>query len=102
MNYAMNIDSTKERLENIKLHKKEEDIVFDETKKLFPNFKNCYKTDNTASLDELGEEIIQKSKIVTKIHNDNIFVIDKNIVGYINTSADALNVLKKIDTDVGD
>ena len=102
MDLAMNIENTKDSLEKITLYKKEEDIIFENMKSTMPNFREAYKTDNTAALGELEEEFKKKIKVLTKLHIDNIDVINKNIIGYIDTSKETLRTLQGIKIDLGD
>lgn len=102
MNYVMDIEQMTKSLEKCRIYKREEKLNFDEISKLFLSFKNCYITDNSVYLEELESELSNKFNIVNKIHDDNIEVINKNIIGYTNTSIDSLNALKGIKKNIGD
>lgn len=98
MKYFIEIDSLSKANDKIKMYKHEEEISFSEINKNYKNINYSYNTDNRGRLIELENELISKFKIINKIHNDNIIVIDKNIRNYIKTSKKVAKDFSKIDT----
>ena len=96
MKYFIEIDSLTKAKDKIKIYKHEEDISFSEINKNYKNINYNYNTGNTNRIIELENELINKFKIISRIHNDNIFVIDKNIYNYIKTAKDVTNTFGDI------
>lgn len=97
MKYFIEIDSLEKANDKIRMYKNEEDISFSEINKNYKNINYSYNTDNRMRLIELENELINKFKIISKIHNDNIVVIDKNIRNYIKTSKKVAKDFSEID-----
>ena len=92
----MNMEELEKSNDIIKLHKNDEDIVLSEINKNYERINCGYHTGNTNGLVAVEFELIRKFKIISKIHYDNTFVIDMNIIIYRKAIKKASKILGNI------
>lgn len=93
-NAIMDTDQMSILLNKIQMYKKEEDIIIESINKTITNLIYNYKTSNTEGINKIQTEIINKLKIITKIHNNYITFINQNIENYKETERKVLNILE--------
>ncbi len=78
MNSLMYIEELEKSIEKIKLYKKEEDLNIDSINERIGAIKYNYTSKNIDGLKTLERDLIAKLKIINKIHENNIYVLEKN------------------------
>lgn len=63
----------------MKLYKNEEDINFDELKTLIYGINSTYSTSNSSKLYNIYSLISNKTRVLSNIHNSNIYVLNTKI-----------------------
>ena len=81
-------------INKLEMYRKEEDLIFDDLKGMFTNFNYYYKSNNTKFSDKVVSELVNKFKIINSIHNDNLFVLRKNMELYNETRIEVENIFK--------
>ena len=74
----MYIEELEKSIEKIKLYKKEEDLNIDSINERIGAIKYNYTSKNIDGLKTLERDLIAKLKIINKIHENNIYVLEKN------------------------
>lgn len=83
-------------IEKIRMYKKLEDVNFDNIKILFNNLVYLYNTSNKGALVNLQDEMINKLNTVSKIHNNKVIILYKNLEKYKNTKFKVENMFDNI------
>lgn len=81
-------------------YKRLEDVCFDNIYNHLRQINDHYQSKNTNRLDSKFLEINRKFKTINQIHNNNIFVVRKNIENYVSTKTKVENIFNKIETDI--
>lgn len=76
------IDKTIDKLE---LEVREEKLNCDDIKNSLENMNLFYKTNNTTKLSNIVFTLNNKLNTISKIHDNNIYVLRKNLEMYIST-----------------
>lgn len=97
MNNYIDINNLINANDKIKMYKSEEDIIFSEINKNFENIKYSYNTSNLENILKIENELLLKFSTISKIHNNNVTVINKNILKYIELSKKTVNIFENID-----
>ena len=97
MENVINEEEIKKSIDKIKNYKEQENIIFDNISDNFVDINYNYKTQNKEKLEYLQAEIINKFAIITKNHNNNILIIEKNLNKYIEKRKNVKQIFEKID-----
>lgn len=92
MGNKVDIDELSIILEKIKMYK-EEEIDFNDINDLLSNINYNYNTGNRNNLDMLGAEITNNLNIISKIHNTNISILEKNINKILENELKVIQIL---------
>jgi hypothetical protein len=84
-------------IEKIKLLKKQEDINFEKIKENFRKINYCYDTSNTEYINAINEDLIGKLSVISRIHNNTIIILNKNLEKYRNTKVVVEKMFEKLD-----
>ena len=84
MNDIMYVDEINLSIDKINMYIKEENIIFDDINNILTKMIHNYKTNNYNKIDMMSSEIINNLNTILKIHNNNIFVLEKNRDKYVN------------------
>ena len=87
MDRFLNPDAMSISVQKIDMYRKEESLNFEELKNQLEYIHSCYKTDNNNILEEKNMELIGKMKIISKIHNNNIYVLNTKIQQHLELEA---------------
>lgn len=93
MGNKVDIDELSIILEKIKMYKEEEEIDFNDINDLLSNINYNYNTGNRNNLDMLGAEITNNLNIISKIHNTNISILEKNINKILENELKVIQIL---------
>ncbi|MBQ6495184.1 MAG: hypothetical protein IJI49_04200 [Bacilli bacterium] len=76
---GMNVPEIELLIDKLKIYIKEEDISVDELDNLYLEINKYYQTNNTNKIDLLESELVNNLKKISKIHNNNILVLEKKV-----------------------
>ncbi|MBO5138554.1 MAG: hypothetical protein J6B89_02825 [Bacilli bacterium] len=85
MKMYMDEEKVSKSIEKIKMYKKLEDVNFDNIIDEFDTISCFYNTSNKARIVGLQAELINKLNTISKIHNNKITILYKNLEKYKNT-----------------
>ena len=80
----------------LEMFQKEENLNLDAFDSLFKNLSTYYQTSNSESFDSKVFELTQKFNIINKLHNNDVYVLNKNVENYKNTKIVVENILDNI------
>lgn len=92
MKSILNEEELDKNIIKIQNYKDQEDMIFDDISDNFININYHYKTNNTEKLEQLQAELVNALTTINKIHNDNIFVLTRNLNKYIETKKEVENL----------
>lgn len=72
-------------INKLDIYKKDEELNFDSIGNTLNNLITYYQTGNSELFDAKQFEVTSKFNVLSKIHNNNIFVLNKNLDNYKNT-----------------
>lgn len=96
MNSNMQVENLKNIIEKINLYKKNELEIFGDFKNIFNNIKYCFDMSYSDSFDEKIGEIYNKFALISKVHDNNIVVINRNIDKYLNSTLKVSQIFEDI------
>ena len=96
-NIIMKIEEVNSCLEKFKLYKEQEELFIEDAINCIEGIKNSYHSNNSDKLDNINLEIINKLNVISKIHNNNVTVIEKNIDKYRSANITTRNLFEKIE-----
>ena len=83
-------------INKLDMYQKQEEINFDSCNQMFKNLSYSYQTDNAKLLEQKTFEIIKKFSMVSKLHDNNLLVLNKNLENYQSTKTKVENILNDI------
>ena len=81
--------------DKLKLFKKEEDLSIEAIDNIYIEINNNYKTNNTDKLYLLESEVLNNLNDISRIHNDNIYVLDKKREQYLELKKKNITILSR-------
>lgn len=75
-------DKIENSIQKIGLLKKQEDINFEALAMSLKEMNTMYKTSQTSTLSSIQEEVKRSLEKIKSLHNNNIFVLQKNLDKY--------------------
>ena len=81
--------------DKLKLFKKEEDLSIEAIDNIYIEINNNYKTNNTDKLYLLESEVLNNLNVISRIHNDNIYVLDKKREQYLELKKKNITILSR-------
>ena len=81
----LDIDEIDKTIDKLDLEIREEKLNYDDIKNSLENMNLYYKTNNTAKLSDITFALNNKLNTILKIHDNNIYVLRKNLEMYIST-----------------
>lgn len=85
------------KLKKLEMYQREEDIAYDEMKYTIKEMNQCYHSKNKDRFEQIYTELKQKFMVINRIHQNNIFVLQKNLEKYRNTKFKVENILNDAD-----
>ncbi len=85
-------------IKKLAMYKNNIDLSFDEIKSDIEKLNSSFETENKNALLEFVDVLVQKKRIVTKMHNDNIYVLEKNLDNYRRTAKEVSHTFNNIET----
>lgn len=79
---VMKIEEINSCLDKFKLYKEQEQLFIEDVTKCLDSLKNSYYSNNSKRIENINLEIINKLKVISNVHNNNVTVIEKNIDKY--------------------
>lgn len=84
-------------IKKLVMYKNNIDLSFDEVKIVLGKMNDTFETGNKKVFLELTDDLVQKKRIVTKIHNDNLYVLEKNLDNYRRTAKEVSHIFNNIE-----
>ena len=84
-------------IKKLVMYKNNIDLSFDEIKIVLGEMNDTFETGNKKVFLELTDDLVQKKRIVTKIHNDNLYVLEKNLDNYRRTAKEVSHIFNNIE-----
>lgn len=84
-------------IKKLVMYKNNIDLSFDEIKIVLGKMNDTFETGNKKVFLELTDDLVQKKRIVTKIHNDNLYVLEKNLDNYRRTAKEVSHIFNNIE-----
>lgn len=83
-------------ISKLDMYQKQEKLNFDAYNQVFQNLSYSYQTNNTKLLEQKKFEITKKFSVVSKLHDNNLLVLNKNLENYKSTITKVENILNDI------
>lgn len=96
MDIKMDITKITNSLSKLNMYKNYETDNFISIKTRLNKLSSYYSSNNKNKLSDKVDLIIRKFNNVNKMHNNNTYVVNKNIFNYIQTAKSVSNKFKKI------
>lgn len=84
-------------INKLKMYKKEENLNFENIKNIFDNLDSAYNTNNKDKIEIIKSELILNCSNIEKIHNENIYFLDKKLNTYREKFDEGKRILDNID-----
>lgn len=83
-------------IRNIKVHKNDESINFDDINNSMTEINDNYETNNSQKLYNKCYEFYNKFETIKTIHNNYVEVLDKTVTKYTETASKVTNIFDDI------
>lgn len=97
MENIMKIEEVNSCLDKFKLYKEQEQLFIEDMINCLNSIKNSYQSNNSKKVDNLNLELINKLKVISNIHTNNVIVIEKSIDKYRVAEATAKKIFEDIE-----
>lgn len=82
MKNIMKIDYVIGSLDKFKMYKEQEQLLLDSITSCFEKIKYNYQSNNSKKINNLNNELVEKTNIIGNIHDNNVVVIERAIEKY--------------------
>lgn len=86
-------------INKLNMYQKQEEINFNSCNQVFKNLSYSYQTDNTKLLEQKIFEITKKFSTISKLHDNNLLVLNKNLENYQSTKTKVESILNDINEE---
>ena len=93
----MKIEEVNSCLDKFKLYKEQEQLFVEDVINCLDSIKNSYHSNNGNKMENINLEIINKLKAISRVHNNNVIVIEKSVEKYKNADVVAKNIFDNIE-----
>lgn len=96
MDIKMDITKITNNLSKLNMYKGIEIDNFISINVKLRKLSSCYSSNNKNNLNDKKDSIVKKFELVKKMHNNNTYVVNKNISVYVDTAKSVTNKFKGI------
>lgn len=96
MDIKMDITKITNSLSKLNMYKGMEADNFISIHTRLRRLSSCYSSNNKNKLNDKKDFVVKKFELVKKMHNNNTYVVNKNISTYIDTAKRVSNKFKDI------
>ena len=97
MKNVMKVEEINSCLDKFNLYKEQEELFIEDVINCFDSIKNGYRSNNSNKIENINLELLNKLKVISNIHNNNVTVIEKSIEKYRNADVVAKNLFENIE-----
>lgn len=97
MKNVMKIEEINSCLDKFNLYKEQEELFIEDVINCFDSIKTGYRSNNSNKIENINLELLNKLKVISNIHNNNVTVIEKSIEKYRNADVVAKNLFENIE-----
>ena len=94
---VMRVEEVNSCLDKFKLYKEQEQLFIEDVINCLESIKISYHSDNGNKIENINLEIINKLKVISSVHNNNVTVIEKSIEKYRNADILANSFFENIE-----
>lgn len=95
MKVFLDTDEMASSVEKIDMYRKEEDLEFEKIKTTLENINEYYVTKNSSGLINIKDELNNKMNVLSKIHSNNVFVLNTKIQQHIDLKNKNMSLLSE-------
>ena len=97
MKNVMKIEEINSCLDKFNLYKEQEELFIEDVINCFDSIKTGYRSNNSNKIENINLELLNKLKVISNIHYNNVTVIEKSIEKYRNADVVAKNLFENIE-----
>ncbi len=79
----IDVEQIEKNKQKIEMYSKEEQITIDSINQVLKKINTSFNENNLTKLEDIQIELVNKLKIISKIHSNDIMILYKNIDKYI-------------------
>lgn len=81
-------------INKLKMYKNDESLNFESINNIFENLDYDYNTKNNNKIEIIKSELILNCKTIEKIHNNNIYYLEKRLNTYKSAISESKHILE--------